>query len=171
MTDTRPISSPVSLSVVKRRDLLRAVPLALLPAGCLAGSPSDGSDGSPTPETELVESDLRVGEKGCGKQVDSAQVSFDPDVPAVTVDGTIWGSDTCHTARLADATYAAGDDRLTVHVVAVRPETEEPQACGQCIVEVDYGATCTFTGALPGTVRVVHGTGDRRTVVTTTEAP
>lgn len=98
-------------------------------------------------------------------------MSFDPDAPSVTVDGTTWGADTCHTARLAAATYDPGDDLLTVHVVAVRRETETPQACGQCIVTVDYVTTCAFAGGLPGTVRVVHGTGDRRTVVTTAEAP
>lgn len=157
-------------AAMRRRDVLRAAPAALAIAGCLDRAPGGGTDGSPTPATALVEADLRAGESGCGQQVDEAQVVFDPDAPAVTVEGTIWGADTCHTARLESATYDPGDDRLAVHVVAVR-ETDGSQACGQCIVTVDYEATATFAGGLPGTVRVVHGTGDRRTVVTTADAP
>ncbi|MFB6304339.1 MAG: hypothetical protein ABEH47_04170 [Haloferacaceae archaeon] len=156
---------------MRRRHLLRAAPAAFVPVGCLARAPGTGPDESPDTGAELVESDLRVRDTECGQQVDAATVSFDPGGPSVGVDGTVWGADTCHTARLRAATYDAGDDVLTVHVVAVRPESQEGKACGQCIVEIDYAATCAFEGGLPGRVRVVHGTGDRRTVVATAEAP
>lgn len=160
---------------MRRRALLRALPPAAVGlTGCAARGPPSGSDGSPTTDgggPSLVGADLRVRANDCGQQVDAARASFDAERPAVVVEGTIWGSDTCHTARLADATYDPADDLLAVHVTAVRRETTGTPACGQCIVEVDYTATCTFAGGLPGTVRVVHGTGDRRTVVTAAERP
>ncbi|MFB6157761.1 MAG: hypothetical protein ABEJ34_07970 [Haloferacaceae archaeon] len=142
---------------MRRRDLLGTVPAALLPAGCLGDAPVADAG------VALVDADLRVLEAECGRQV-AADASVDPDAPSVTVDGTVRGADLCHTARLRGATYDPGADLLTVHVVAVS-ETGTP--CGQCIAEIDYTATCAFAGGLPGRVRVVHGTGDRRTVVTT----
>ncbi|MFB6301947.1 MAG: hypothetical protein ABEH78_03700 [Haloferacaceae archaeon] len=159
---------------MRRRGFLTGA-LAALAAGCAGRSPGGetrspaGTPSSTESPPALVDSHLRVLESGCGKQVDEASVSFDPDAPAVGVEGTIWGSDTCHTARLADATYAPDADRLTVRVVSVRPETTETPVCGQCIVEIEYAATCSFSGGLPGTVRVVHGTGERERVVATAE--
>lgn len=154
---------------MRRRQFLAGSLAGLGLAGCVGRSPGGGTDTETetgTPMPTLVGSDLQVNSNECGQQVDQATVSFDPEGRTVAVEGVVWGSDTCHTARLADATYTPDTDRLTVRVVATVPETTETQACGQCIVEIAYEATCSFDGGLPGTVRVVHGRGDGERVVT-----
>lgn len=154
---------------MRRRGFL-ALSLPLLGlAGCAGRPPADGTRTTTGSPPELVGSDLRALDDGCGRQVDGARVSFDPDGPAVAVDGTVWGGDTCHTARLADATYATAADRLDVRVVATPREATGTPMCGECIVEIEYAATCAFDGGLPGAVRVVHGTGDGERVVATAE--
>lgn len=154
---------------MRRRTFLAGIAAVGL-AGC-AGRQAAGPT-SPAGDPALAGADLQVRGSGCGRQVDEARVSFDRAGPAVAVDGTIWGADTCHTATLADATYDAGGDLLVVRVASVRRSRDGPAetaACGQCIVETDYAATCSFDGDLPGEVRVVHRTGDRRRVVATAE--
>ncbi|MFB6281973.1 MAG: hypothetical protein ABEH40_08140 [Haloferacaceae archaeon] len=157
---------------MRRRRVLTGALAAVALAGCGSRPPTDGPGTSPSPAgtgTALVGSEFRVRSSECGRQVDAASVSFDPAAPAVAVNGTVWGPDTCHTARLAGATYAPDADRLDVRVVAARRETTGTPACAQCIVEVAYAATCAFAGGLPGRVRVVHGRGERERVVTTAE--
>lgn len=157
---------------MRRRRVLTGAAAAFALAGCAGRPPAAGTDTARSTTgtgPALVDADLRVRSSECGRQVDAASVSFDPDAPAVAVDGTVWGADTCHTARLAGASYAPDADRLDVRVVAARRETTGTPACGQCIVEVAYGVTCAFDGGLPGRVRVVHGTGERARVVTTAE--
>jgi hypothetical protein len=153
---------------MRRRRLLLGSLAVLGGAGCAGRPPATGTatttEGPPTLDTTA----LRVTDRGCGEQVDAATVEFDADAPAVAVTGTVWGADLCHTARLADATYAPAADRLDVRVVAVRQETEGA-TCAQCIAEIEYAATCSFAGGLPGTVRVVHGRGADERVVATAE--
>jgi hypothetical protein len=153
---------------VRRRTVISGVGALAALAGCAGVAPPAANDESPTPDggpVALASADLRVRDQGCGTQVDRATVEFDPAGPTVTVEGTIWGADTCHTAGLAAASYDPDADRLTVRVVSERRETDGTPACGECIVEIDYAVTCRFTGGLPGSVAVVHGAGDRRTVV------
>lgn len=124
--------------------------------------------GTDTPAgVTLADTSFTPGNPSCGQQRNDATVEFVAEGNDVRVDGTIWGSDTCATAELADARYDAGADRLTVHVVTGRRETTETVACAECIVEIDYEVVADFTGGLPDTVRVVHGRDERRTVVTT----
>jgi hypothetical protein len=159
---------------MRRRGVLAGALAALGLAGCAGGppaadpsEPASGSEPAPGPGIALVGTDLRVGSSDCGRRVDEARVSFDPGAPAVAVEGTVWGSDTCHTARLVDAAYDPATDRLVVRVAAARRASTGTPACGQCIVEIGYAATCSFDGGLPGTVRVVHGTGSDARVVAT----
>lgn len=149
-----------------RRGVLAGTLAALGLAGCAGDPPAAGtSESGDGAEIVLAGTDFRAESSGCGRQVDEARVSFDP--PAVVVDGTVWGSDTCHTARLVDATYDAAADRLVVRVAATRRTSTGTPACGPCIVEIGYRATCAFDGGLPGSVRVVHGTGPDARVVAT----
>lgn len=138
-------------------------------------APTDGTaaDGGETPTGDgpsVTEASLRPLEGGCGTQRDSASVSFRADRDRVVVDGTIWGSNTCTEPQLAGADYDAAADELTVAVMATVPESEETPVCGQCIVELDYRATVDFAGGLPGTVRVVHGSGSSEREVATASA-
>jgi hypothetical protein len=180
---------------VKRRALLRRVSVvgAVAVAGC-SGSDGDAADTttdetattdestnstttreSPTETTcettdspTVTGSSFTVESAGCGQQVDDATVAFAREASAVTVDGTIAGSDTCKRARLRSVSYDAGAKRLDVVVETFTDTAEgETPVCGQCIVEIDYRARVEFEHALPEEVRVTHaGMGGETTVTT-----
>lgn len=163
---------------MNRRALLRSGGLlaAGALAGCLGAGTGDGdetTDRSPTPDpsptatpdpsptptgtaggSRLVDRSFEVRNADCGTDRDAAAASADGD--RVTVTGTITGSDTCHTARLADAAYDADGGRLRVAVESYLPESTATLACAECLVEIDYRATFAFEGGRPATVAVVH---------------
>jgi len=127
-------------------------------------TPDSSPTATPTPTDATDRSTIRdrsfaVRDVSCGADRDAAAASADG--ADVTVTGTIPGSDTCHTARLADVTYRGRDRRLRIGLESYVPESTETPVCGQCIVEIDYEATFTFEGDRPETVVVVH---DGRTV-------
>jgi hypothetical protein len=171
---------------VNRRALLRG--LAPLAAGAVAGCLGDGRDGggtddgdaggsptdapepsptdTPSPDgatggSRLVDRSFAVLEEGCGSGRESADATRDGS--RVIVTGTITGSDGCHTARLAGATYARIDGRLRVEVETYVPSSTATMACAACLVDIDYEATFTFEGGAPGEVVIVH---DGETVAT-----
>ena len=129
-----------------------------------------GTDRDPEPSDTpgVTDSSFSVTGSGCGSQTDDASVSFDDGAGtvSVSVSGTIWGNDACYTARLADTTYES--DTLTV-VVASESDAGTDTMCAECITEVDYEATVTFDGALPGKVEVKHRHGDDTSTVTTAD--
>ena len=152
---------------MKRRTLLRS--LALLGAGslagCTAGSRVGGEDTTAVGpvEPEITGTDFEVLDQGCGNTVSEAAVEFADD--AVEITGTIAGSDACKTAQLADAIYDPDADELRVTVETV--EREGVGACTQCIVEIEYRSTVSFSGGLPPSVVVRHeGTGEPGVVTT-----
>lgn len=142
----------------------RSTPTDSPPNGTDALDGSDGGDGgdtgdtptdSPTPtpaETTVTESSLEVLETGCGSGDHAATAEYDND--HVDVEGTIRGSDTCYTAELESARYDEASDELVIAVRAYRPDDAE--ACGQCIVDVDYRATVNYDGPAPGAAVVRH---------------
>lgn len=157
---------------MNRRALLRGgllATLGLLP-GCTGGGPSSNSPtdspstsstdtatptDSPTPDApELIDSSFRVESNECGNPTNSATAGIDGDT--ITVTGTIDGSDTCHTARLAGAAVSDDGKTLAIEVEAYVPESTATQACGQCIVEIEYRSTFTFDLARPDRVVVNH---------------
>lgn len=153
---------------MKRRTLLGSI--GLLGAGSLAGCTTGTRvvDEETTTTVGSVEpavagTDFEVRDQGCGNTVNEATVSFEGD--AVVVEGTIAGSDACKTAELADATYDPDADELQVTVAAV--DREEAGVCAQCIVEIDYRTTVSFSGGLPPSVVVSHeGAGQSGVVAT-----
>lgn len=124
------------------------------------GTPPGGSEPSATPGY-VTDRSLDVLDSACGSRVDDASVSFDD---GVTVTGTIWGNDACHTATLEDVDYAA--DSLTV-VVAAEDDSGADEMCGQCITEIEYEASAAVDDGGPDEVVVVHVRGDERTTVAT----
>jgi len=157
-----------------RRTLLRTacgVGIAAL-AGCGGTDPGDGTptgtDTTPVPTPAMLDTTFTIVQVDSGQQVDEATVTVDGTT--VTVEGTIWGSDGCTTAELADASYDAAADELTVAVTTAERETTatETIACTQAIVEIDYRATVEFENGTPGTVVVTHDRGDGPETVTTT---
>jgi hypothetical protein len=83
----------------------------------------------------------------------------------VTVTGTIWGNDACHTAVLSDARLDGGT--LTV-VVGSERDADPETACADCIVSIGYEATVTFPDGLPAEVAVVHAHDGEDTRVAST---
>lgn len=146
---------------MKRRTLLHSIPLlgAGSLAGCTAGRRVGGEETTSVGpvEPELASTDFEVLRQGCGNQVNEATIESGDDTVEIT--GTIAGSDACKTAELADATYDPDTDELQVTIATT--DREDAGACAQCIVEIEYRATATFTGGLPPNVVVRHeGTGD-----------
>lgn len=161
---------------MNRRNVLETVAVAGVAAlaGCV--SSGDGADetttatptDTETPATGLSDTTFTVLGIQSGQQRDEATVGTDGTT--VTVEGTIWGSDGCTTAALADAAYDVAADELTVAVATTDREstaTDGGVACTQALVEIDYRATAAFAGSLPGRVTVTHDHGDGPERVTT----
>lgn len=170
---------------MKRRALLHAAGVAGI--GLLAGctgeesepgdaptdsrteTPNPSSSPSPTPSEPTLESKtFEVVSNACGSGDNDADATVSPTgdrtptdggerAYTVTVTGTIDGSDTCHTARLAAVKLDPASDALRVEVESYVPDSEETPVCGQCIVDIDYEATFEFAGGHYGVVVVVHG--------------
>lgn len=129
---------------------------------------------APPPATAvtLVDSSLTVRDVECGEETDDAAVRFDGETERVVVTGTIWGSDACRIPVLADASYDAQADALSVTVTTGDRGggdrgTDDGVACAQCVTELDYRTTHSFEGGLPGSVSVRHDRGDGGDVVAT----
>ena len=162
---------------MKRRVLLAAAATSATGiAGCLddgAGgddpddTPSDGTEtptgtdeagdtptetGTETSErTRLTDREFEVTRVECGSDYGEYDVTVGDGV--VTVEGTLDGSNTCYTADLVTAQYDPGADELYVEVESVE-ERAEDEACGECIVEIDYVARFEFENGEPSDVRV-----------------
>jgi hypothetical protein len=159
---------------MNRRALVRsvgAVGIAAL-AGCgstddsAAGTPSDTATATPAAATPMIAGqNVSIVRIESGRQQDTAGV--DVDGATVTVEGTIWGSDGCTTAELADASYDAAADELAVAVATTEREATAADMCTQAIVEIEYRATVAFENGVPGTVVVTHDHGDGPETVTT----
>jgi len=140
--------------------------------------PTEGTELTETPtqtttatqRPKLADSSFRLLDSGCGQPTNEASVTFESDGGAVTVEGTIPGSNACYVAKLVDASYDPEAGTLDVTVASMQKEGAE--ACAQCIVEIDYEATFTFEGGLPAEVRVVHqAMGESETVATVASDP
>lgn len=114
--------------------------------------PTESSSPSTTPGTEHVQSSFTVTNRECGTGKNSAEGSSDGST--VTVSGVVDGSDTCHSAKLADATVE--DGTLTVAVATYVPQENEGKACSQCIVDIAYEAAFEFEGDTPDRAVVTH---------------
>lgn len=136
---------------MQRRRVLAAVS-AVFVAGC-TGPAADSSDGTTSGAVSLTDTGFAVTDAGCGSEREAASVAFDADTGTVAVTGTTSAPNTCYSARLADAAYDGGADEFRVTVEAFEAEQG---GCGECITEVDYEATASFAGGLPGRVVVVH---------------
>jgi hypothetical protein len=141
--------------------------LAAAGAFALAGCTGDGGSGgsptseptmtdSPTDDTPTLDGTTFSRRKEC-ETVDDATVTFDVEALTATVTGCIQGKNGCMQARLADGSYDAEADVLTVGVETFDP-TEPGTACTEALVARGYEVTATFRKALPGTVAVVHDT-------------
>lgn len=183
---------------MRRRTLLASIGgLAATPilAGCLGGSggttPTPTPEATPTPTPDVTstptpdatpspdpsdsgdhpvtptEQTFEVLDRRCGSGEHAATVGFDWEV--VAVDGVIGGRDTCDTARLASADLAG--DVLTVVVDVVEESHTETAACAQCLTDIEYAFTATFTDEGPTSVRIVHRSADGETTVATADWP
>lgn len=160
---------------MQRRDLLAAMGVLTGTglAGCLGGSdgstptespdPTDSGDHPVTP----AETSFQVLDRACGAGDNAASVSFGED--SVSVDGVIGGSDTCDTARLAEAGLHL--DVLKVVVEVVREPTTGSVACGQCLTDIEYRFSASGLRDGPAQVRVVHRTADGEETVTVADRP
>ena len=129
-------------------------------AGCLGGesgegtptdAPEDTATSEPTDgETRLEESSFEVVRVECGDEYGDHDVTVEDG--EVTVEGVLDGSNSCYTAELVRGEYDGDADTLYVEVEAV--ESDDAEACNQCIVEIEYVAAFTFENGEPGTVEV-----------------
>ena len=147
-----------------RRTLLGAA--GTVGIGVLAGCSSNGGSQTETPTQTptMTDSEFTVTRNESGTETDDATVSFDDTT--VTVEGTIWGSNSCQTAELDSADYDDAADELTITVATTERE-DAGDVCTQAIVEIDYRATISFERGLPGSVVVTHARDDDSTQVTT----
>lgn len=126
------------------------------------GDATPGPDDSSTPAMDS--SALSADEGNCGGGMDpSTTVTFDDGALEVVVDGTITAPNPCHRPVLADASYDAETDTLEITVGIEAPDPEK--MCVECVGALEYTASVGFSGALPGSVTVVHD-GIERTTVT-----
>jgi hypothetical protein len=146
---------------MKRRDVIASAS-AVLVAGCTGPAADDGQSGDDTPT--YADTSFEVTDAGCGGPAEAAAVSFDETDESVAVSGTTSGPDGCYLARVADATYDASGDEFRL-VVEAYDDADPDEGCTQCITEIDYEATASFDGGLPGRVVVVHRSrGEEREV-------
>ncbi len=162
---------------MNRRDLLRGVAAAGAVgalAGCVSESdPGDaGGDSDADPDTtarppSLVGGELVDARGECAGDADedrnAAAVEFGDT--GVTVTGGVGTPNPCYEASLAEPSYDADADELTVTVAVTAREA----ICQQCLGTVQYEAAVEFDGGLPGTVTVRHERDGETTTVTTTE--
>jgi hypothetical protein len=113
----------------------------------------------------VTETRFEVGNATGGGQVDDANITLEPG--RVVVSGTTWGANACYTATLADVTYDASGNVLTVTVESTERTPDEDGACAQVITEIPYRAVVSIAGT-PDTVEVVHVHDGERTVVAST---
>lgn len=119
--------------------------------------------GTPTGDAGAFDRSFEVTDAGCAEGTsDEADARFTDD--GVAVAGTIPGNNGCYAARLAGADYDDGADELVVTVESF--VESEADTCTQCLVAIDYEASFTFEGSLPGTVVVRHREGDDVRTVT-----
>lgn len=125
-------------------------------------SPARSSTDSPTPTPspssppasgEITETSFEIVENTCGTGRDEASVERGSD--RITVRGTISGRNSCFTAELERVAYDADTSDLTVAVRSFSEATEE-EACGQCLVDIDYRARVAYDASDPETVTVLH---------------
>jgi hypothetical protein len=179
----KPLKAGVVALRMDRRQLLARFGAVLGTAslgGCLeryrdvAGETGDETTEDADAEettTETAEGELSVAdqtfeivENECGEPKNEASVEFDSAATSVALTGTIAGSDACHIAELADASYDPDTGSFDVTVVSKKEEGAD--VCAQCIVEIDYEATFDFDGGPPESVTVVHESmGESVTVV------
>lgn len=160
---------------MNRRAVLRGAGGAgtVLLAGCTGAStgtddpaetPTDAETGTTSEDPyRVVERSFEVVSNECGTTDESVTGSIDPPPPApdasehtVTVTGTITGSDTCHTARLAGLTRGEDGGTMEVAVETYVPKENADSVCGECIVAVEYELTVTTAGGRPDEVVVSH---------------
>ncbi|MHB9287010.1 hypothetical protein ACKVMT_08210 [Halobacteriales archaeon Cl-PHB] len=122
--------------------------------GVMSGGHDSASAGEPA-GPRVTDRSLEVTDSGmASSEAGSAVVSF-PDDDTVRVEGTIVGSDGCKTADLASLAYDPEHDRLVVAVVTIdRPDAGD--GCTDALVGIDYVATASLAGGLPGDVTVTH---------------
>lgn len=161
---------------MQRRALLStlgAVTIGSL-AGCLGSdggtdpTDTDTPTASPSPTPCPLSGNSKsftVTGSQCGTGEDSANASVsptggstpdsdgEPQTYTVTVTGTIFGSDSCHTARLVGVELG---EQLRVSVKSYVPESKKGQACADCIVDIEYETTVDIQCDYPDTVVVVH---------------
>ncbi|WP_346775213.1 hypothetical protein [Halomicrobium mukohataei] len=153
----------------RRTTLIRLVGLGTTGlAGCVSGS--DGGDRRQrTTQTAMTstldDATIVVQRNDCGQTTSDATVSFGEHV---AVSGTIWAPDPGWTAVLSAASYDADDDELTV-AVGVEPRDDSGPVV-QCIAEIEYRVTATFSDGLPGSVTVTHETDEGVATVATATA-
>lgn len=146
---------------MKRRDVIATVATVSV-AGCTGPAADDEQPGDDTPSYE--DTTFEVTDAGCGGPAEEAAVSFDESDESVAVSGTTSGPNGCYLARVADASYDASGDEFRL-VVAAYDDADPDEGCTECITEIDYEATASFDGGLPGRVVVVHRSrGEEREV-------
>lgn len=136
-----------------RRRRLLAVAGATVAAGCTGRTGTPGGQNETDGTTTLpsvTDRSVETVDTGCGSD-STASVSFGS--ASVTVSGSVPSSDPCHRATLAEASYDADADELSVTVGAT---AEGDGPCVQCLGVVDYEATVSFADGLPGRVVVSH---------------
>jgi hypothetical protein len=147
-------------------------------AGCLGGgSPpaDDGDDGTPPTDTDdggggthprFTETSLTS--TGRCDSHGTASIGFDDD--GVTITGCARGRNGCAVPVLADVSYAASEDTLTV-VVASEVERDEDELCTEALLPLGYEARVVMDGTVPTHVRVIHDDVDGRRDVARASRP
>ena len=143
---------------------------AVAATGALAGcmdEPSDGTgndtDGNGTDGNQsdgdgdgvaVTDTSFTVQSRGDGDGAEDGSARYRFADGTLHVRGTIVGSDACKTAELADASYDAEADALTVAVETVDAD-DAGDVCAEVLTPIEYEATVSFDGAAPS-VAVTH---------------
>jgi outer membrane protein assembly factor BamB len=143
---------------MRRRNLLKAGSACL--GGAVAGYFGVGGLGTSgavtaggSPPT-VTDTEFEIRDQGCGNGSQRASVRSDESEGRVVVEGVASAPNACYTAELADASYDAESDALTVAVRTFEPE--DAGVCAQCLTSIEYTATVAFENGLPGKVSVRH---------------
>lgn len=139
---------------------------ALVVAGCTGGagdpggrSTDDGSgDGENSDTTEggsaaIADSSVRTVGTGCLSGDQRTDIEFDDEAGRVVVTGVVGAPTPCHVATLREASYDAGEGRLSVDIGT---EPDGSDSCVDCVGGIAYEATVAFETDLPREASVAH---------------
>lgn len=121
----------------------------------------DEVDNRDDPSASFVGAEFEVLDDKSGTRGDEVSIAFDEENLTATVEGSVFGRNSCYTAGLGGSEYDKEDASLLLSIETF-DNSDEREVCMQVITEIGYRTVATFENELPRRVTVEHD-GDRVT--------